>query len=383
MARSPRASRTAGSWPGVAEALPAWALGPFSRPARILENTAAVSFTCPVAGQAIAWAAKDIFNPAAVVQDGRVCLLVRAEDHVGRYAGTSRIGLATSADGRNFELDPEPVLAPGDDPWQAWEWPGGCEDPRVVESPEGGFVCTYTAFDGKVGALFVATSPDLRVWTKHGPAFAKTPYVRLPSKAGAILTELKDGRLVAARHEGRFWMYWGEGVIYAATSEDLIAWTPLEIDTAPERYLTWRPKSETHAASWKTDRVPGTLGLHPIAGPRRHRFDSLLTEPGPPAILTEQGIVLIYNGANHPAAGDPATPRRAYQPGQLLLDAADPTAVIGRLQQPFLRIDPAEAQGQVGNVCFAEGLVAFNGEWLLYVGLADSRLGVSTAPMGR
>ena len=30
---------------------------------------------------------------------------------------------------------------------------------------------------------------------------------------------------------------------------------------------------------------------------------------------------------------------------------------------------------------FAEGLVAFKGEWLLYVGLADSRLGVSTAPM--
>jgi predicted GH43/DUF377 family glycosyl hydrolase len=35
----------------------------------------------------------------------------------------------------------------------------------------------------------------------------------------------------------------------------------------------------------------------------------------------------------------------------------------------------------VGNVCFAEGLVAFNGEWLLYVGLADSRIGVSTAPI--
>src|SRR5580704_18813304 len=102
MARSPRASRTAGSWPGVAEALPAWALGPFSRPKRILEDAPAVSFACPVASQAIAWASKDIFNPAAVVQDGRVCLLVRAEDHVGRYAGTSRIGLATSADGLNF-----------------------------------------------------------------------------------------------------------------------------------------------------------------------------------------------------------------------------------------------------------------------------------------
>lgn len=176
-----------------------------------------------------------------MVHDGRVCLLVRAEDHVGRYGGTSRIGLATSTEVHHFELESEPVLAPGDDRWQAWEWPGGCEDPPVVESPDGGYVCAYTAFDGKVGSLFVATSPDLRCWTKHGPAFAKTPYVRLPSKAGAIITELKDGRLVAARIEGRGWMYWGEGVVYAATSDDLVRWTPLETDTAPDRYLTWNP----------------------------------------------------------------------------------------------------------------------------------------------
>jgi beta-1,2-mannosidase len=365
----------------IAETHPAWALGPFSRPERILAERPEVSFTCPVSGEPVAWAAKDLFNPGAVVHESRVCLLVRGEDRIGRYAGTSRIGLATSTDGHHFELESEPVLFPGDDQWQAWEWPGGCEDPRVVESPDGGFVCAYTAFDGKVGALFVATSPDLRRWTKHGPAFAKTPYVRLPSKAGSILTELKDGRLVAAQVDGKFWMYWGEGVIYAATSEDLIHWSPLEIDTAPDRYLTWRPQTETRPAGWKIDRVPGTMGLHPIAGPRRRRFDSMLTEPGPPAILTEGGIVLIYNGANHFEVGNPNTPPFAYQPGQMLLDAADPTAVIARPREPFLRIDPAEAQGQVGNVCFAEGLVAFKGEWLLYVGLADSRLGVSTAPM--
>ncbi|HEX4199091.1 MAG TPA: glycoside hydrolase family 130 protein [Caulobacteraceae bacterium] len=365
------------------ETLPAWALGPFSPPERVLDQRPAVSFTCPVSGEAVAWAAKDLFNPAAVVHDGRVCLLVRGEDEVGRYAGVSRIGLATSADGINFELEPEPVIAPGDDRWQAWEWPGGCEDPRVVESPDGGFVCTYTAFDGKVGCLFVATSPDLRRWTKHGPAFANTRYVRRPTKAGAILTELKDGRLMAARVDGRYWMYWGEGTIYAASSEDLIAWTPLEVDTAPDRYLTWDPGTAGGRVGWQIDRVPGTLGLHPIAGPRRRRFDSGLTEPGPPALLTADGIVLIYNGANHHRHGDPRVPARAYQPGQMLLDAGDPTAVIARMRDPFLAIDPAEAQGQVGNVCFAEGLVAFNGQWLLYVGLADSRLGVSTAPLRR
>ena len=167
------------------------------------------------------------------------------------------------------------------------------------------------------------------------------------------------------------------------TSDDLIRWTPVEIDTAPDRYLTWEPGSEPRSGAWKIDHVPGALALRPIAGPRRRRFDSLLTEPGPPAVLTEAGVVLIYNGANHFEAGEPHTPPFAYQPGQMLLDAADPTAVIARTLQPFLRIDPAEAQGQVGNVCFAQGLVSFKGAWRLYVGLADSRLGVSTAPIHR
>lgn len=359
----------------------AWALGPFSRPRRILDPRPQVSFTDPVSGEPVAWAAKDLFNPGAVVHDGRVCLLVRAEDQVGRYAGVSRIGLATSVDGETFDLEPEPVLAPGNDRWQAWEWPGGCEDPRVVAAPDGTFVCTYTAFDGKVGCLFVATSPDLRTWTKHGPAFADTPYVRRPTKSGAVVTVLEGGVLVAARIHGRYWMYWGEGVVYAATSDDLVRWTPVEIEAAPDRYLTFDPGAAGEGSQWRVDRVPGPKGLHPVAAPRRGRFDSRLAEPGPPAVLTDRGVVLIYNGANHHRLGEPGTPANAYQPGQMLLDAGEPTQVIARAMSPFLRIDPAEAGGQVGNVCFAQGLVAFQGQWRLYVGLADSRLGVSTAPL--
>jgi len=365
------------------ERAPDWAIGPFSPPRRVLEDRALLEFACPLAGRPVEWAAKDAFNPGAVVHDGRICLLVRAEDHVGRYAGTSRIGLATSEDGYAFELAAEPVLAPGDDRWQAWEWPGGLEDPRLVQAPDGTFVCTYTAFDGKVGCLFVATSTDLIHWEKHGPAFAQTPYVRRPTKAGSIVTQLAEGKLVAAIIAGRYWMYWGEGMVYAATSTDLIHWTPVEMETSPDKYLTWDPAAPGPMGNWHLDRVPGPQGLLPVAGPRRTRFDSLLTEPGPPAVLTDHGIVLIYNGANHMIDGAEGIPPFAYQPGQLLLDAASPTAVTGRLERPFLSIDPAEALGQVGNVVFAEGLVAFRDQWWLYVGLADSRLGVSTAPILR
>ena len=354
-----------------------WEIGPFERTALTIAADPTLAFHCPVRRETVAWAAKDVFNPGAVVHEDRVHLLVRAEDAVGRYAGVSRIGLATSDDGLTFELEPEPVLFPDDDAWQAWEWPGGCEDPRVVESPDGGFVCTYTAFDGKNGVLFVATSPDLRTWTKHGPAFTGTPYAKRTSKSGSIATEVVAGRLVAARIDGRYRMWWGEGACFGATSDDLVHWQPLEFDATGDRYLTFDPETQ----GWGLQRVPGTAALKPLLFPRRGRFDSLLVEPGPPAVVTAEGIVLIHNGANHWEHGDPSLPAFAYQPGQALFDPGDPSACIARSTEPFLRPEvAAEQQGQVDNVCFAQGLVLFADRWLLYYGMADSRIGCATAP---
>jgi predicted GH43/DUF377 family glycosyl hydrolase len=122
--------------------------------------------------------------------------------------------------------------------------------------------------------------------------------------------------------------------------------------------------------------------LQPVLSPRRGRFDSGLVEPGPPAVRTDDGIVLIYNGANHPTSGDPSLPARAYSPGQALFDAHDPTACIARSTEPFLRPDSVdEREGQVANVCFAQGLVVHDDLWRLYFGMADSRIGVATAPL--
>ena len=341
-----------------------WGLGPFTRrPGAVIEPD-----------QGLPWAAKDVFNPGGVVHDGRIHLLVRGEDAVGRYAGTSRIGLATSADGERFTVEPDPVLAPDDDRWAPWEAEGGCEDPRVVETPDGGFVCLYTGFDGKAGTLMVATSDDLRTWTRHGPAFAGTPSARRSSKSGAVVTEVRDGRLVATRVDGRFWMYWGEGTVFAATSADLVRWTPVTFDATGDRYLTHG------AGGWEVHRVSGLAVPRPILSPRRGRFDSLLVEPGPPAVLTDEGIVLIANGANHPVHGEAGSPALAYQPGQVLLDRCDPTAVLARPTEPLLRVGADDAGGQVGNVLFAQALVLFRGQWRLYLGLSDSRIGCATAP---
>jgi predicted GH43/DUF377 family glycosyl hydrolase len=356
-----------------------WELGPFVRhDGAILRDLPELRFRCPILGEDVRWAAKDVFNPGGVVHDGKVHLLIRGEDAVGRYSGTSRIGLAVSEDGIDFAVEPEPVLFPDDDPWQSWEWPGGLEDPRVVAAPDGGHVCLYTGFDGKVGTLMVATSQDLRRWDKHGPAFAGTAHVRRSSKSGAVVTELQDGRLVAARIGGRFWMYWGEGTCFAATSDDLVHWRPLEFDATGDRYLSHTVDDEGRP-SWDIHHVAGQRVLRPVLFPRRGRYDSLLVEPGPPALRTDDGIVLIANGANHPKHGDRTLAPFSYQPGQALFDGADPASCIARATAPFLRAETDDERiGQVGDVTFAQALVRFDDRWWLYFGMADSRIGCAT-----
>ena len=353
-----------------------WPLGPFIKADAAnpcLAPDAATIFDCPLAGS-VAWEAKDVFNPAAVVRAGKLCLLYRAEDTVGRFHGTSRIGLAESDDGLHFTRRAAPVLFPARDAQQAIEWEGGCEDPRVVERAEGGYVLTYTAFDGCVARLCVATSDDLVQWRKHGPAFGGD-YAAWWSKSGAIVCRREGERLIATRINGRYWMYWGESNLYAATSDDLITWAPVMTELTMARQIV------VSGASYAIETEAAALTPQVVLHPRPGRFDSALVEPGPPAILTDRGIVLIYNSANAATNGDPTLPPRAYSPGQVLFDPADPTAVIWRCQTPFLQADrPYEIAGQVNHVVFVEGLVPFGGRWLLYYGTADSLIGVATGP---
>ena len=349
-------------------------------------------FRCPISNSHLKWREKDVFNPSAVRHGGRVALLFRAEDRVGPWAGTSRIGLAWSDDGRAFEVEREPVLFPADDRWREVEWAGGCEDPRVVAAPTthqlpgmdrpGGFVMTYTAYDGERARLMVATSRDLRFWTKHGPAL-KPPYRDVWAKSGAVVTREHGGALVAERVGGRFWMYWGEGHIFAATSRDLVQWTVLEHEQPADRTFTPGVGNVVKPAD------PPLRVARPLVSPRRGGVDGYLCEPGPAAVRTADGITLIYNAASQTDGPiQPGTPERAvrYCPARVVFDAEAPEAVIARDVSPLFEPDrDYEVAGQVNAVCFAEGLVRDPldaSRWLLYYGTADSRIAAAASTSG-
>lgn len=341
--------------------LPAWALGGFVRPEGanpVIAPDSLTGFFCPMRRERVGWKESDTFNPAAVVRDGRICVLYRAEDNSATGIGkrTSRIGLAESEDGVTMRFRQEPVLFPAEDNMKEYEWPGGCEDPRVAVTEEGTYVMLYTAWNRKIPRLCVATSRDLVNWTKHGPAFAKAYDGRfrdLKSKSGSIVTRLSGDRLVVARVNGKYLMYWGENMINIATSDNLVDWTP-ELD--------------------EQGRLKGAVY------PRVGYFDSALTECGPPAVLTDKGIVLLYNGQNRLGEGrDKRYPARTYAAGQLLFDANEPGMVLGRLDVPFFRpTDDFEKSGQYKDgTVFIEGLVYYKSKWYLYYGCADSRVGVA------
>lgn len=67
----------------------------------------------------------------------------------------------------------KPVLYPSNDEMKEYEWEGGCEDPRAVKVEDGTYLMTYTSWNRKTFRLCIASSMDLRNWTKHGPVFAK------------------------------------------------------------------------------------------------------------------------------------------------------------------------------------------------------------------
>ncbi len=331
-----------------------WALLPFAKVDSVNPILSAGNgkFTCPILKKEVLWEEKDVFNPAAVVRNDSVYLIYRAEDTIGKFAGTSRLGMAVSADGLRFTRKKEPIFFPSEDSMKIYEWEGGIEDPRIVESENGTYIMTYTAYDGKVARLCLASSGDLVNWQKHGTVLTGV-YIDTWSKSGAIVAKQAGNKIIAQKINGKYWMYFGDTDLFLATSDDLINWQPVEENNK----------------------------IKSILQPRKGYFDSRLVESGPYALLTEKGIVLIYNGMNLDSGGDSTIAKEAYCAGQALFDVNDPTKLIDRLEKNFLRPDkPYEITGQINQVCFVEGLVPFKGKWFLYFGTADSKISVATSP---
>jgi predicted GH43/DUF377 family glycosyl hydrolase len=332
----------------------------FYKPAEnpVIKADSSYKFRDPISNKIVRWQRADVFNPAAIVKDGKVFLLYRCEDNPAAAIGgrTSRLGLAESEDGIHFKKFPKPVLYPANDSFKKYEYPGGCEDPRLAQTEDGLCVVAYTAWNNKVARVCIAFSKDLFHWEKKGPAFLKAVngrYANSWSKSASMVTKFVNGKQVLAKINGKYWMYWGEKFINLAWSKNLYDWNPLTNSNGTPKY---------------------------VALPRPKKFDSDLTECGPPAILTDKGVVLFYNGKNATdATADPLLPQGTYSVGEIIFDKDNLEKIISRSDAPFVKPTlPHEVSGQYkAGTTFSEGLILFKGKWFMYYGTADSYVGLA------
>jgi beta-1,2-mannosidase len=304
-----------------------------------------------ISPQGTSWESAGTFNPAVVLvqakvpnragspsgSGSKVVMLYRAQDS----SGTSRLGYAESLDGIHFARRREPVLSPEAD----YERGGGVEDPRLQRFGDT-FQLTYTGYNKKDAQLCLATSQDLIHWERKG--------VILPAyKGNWNVGWTKSGAIVPEKIDGKYWMYW--------------------LGTAAD-------KTDQMGLSYSTDLIHWTEATDKPVLPRRAGdFDSRVVEPGPPPILTQDGIVLIYNGADD---------QLVYRTGIAVFDRKDPRRVVTRTREPLFAPEKDwEKTGQVPNVVFVEGMIPVKTEkhnevFRFYYGAADKYVGIVEGNFG-
>jgi predicted GH43/DUF377 family glycosyl hydrolase len=279
----------------------------------------------PILGpRGMAWEAQRVFDPAAIVKDNKIYLLYRGEPSKGRNDSYSRagIGLAVSDNGMDFQRRETPVFVAS----EPYELPGGCYYPRVVEF-EGTYYMTYAGFGGNKFRLALATSKNLVDWKKYGLLFPGREYT-------------KNAAIVPGKINGKYVMYFGEGKIWVAYSNDLLHWKAEE---------------------------------PPVVEPRANLkgcFDALSIEPGPPPVVTSKGIVLICNGLSKD---------RTISIGEVLFSKSDPRQVLGRTRDTCLTEPPVDcaANFRVDVKMYGEALVFFRGQWNLYFSYEDNYISLA------
>lgn len=240
------------------------------------------------------WESEKLYNPGAVFHNSQYHLFYRALGHGQDWH--SRIGYATSENGETFYRREEPLLE-GENELEL----RGVEDPRITRIADT-FYMAYTAYDGKVARLNIATSRDLEQWEKQGEAFqnkksndhamvirdGRTTQIQRPkewSKSGALFPE---------KINGKYWMLFGDNQIWLATSKDCLNW-----QDSDKSFLKARQEG--------------------------NYFDNCFVEMGPPPIRTDKGWLVIYHGIDN---------KMKYSIGLLLLDPNKPDRIISRSEKP-------------------------------------------------
>ena len=239
-----------------------------------------------------------------------------------RYLGRSylttlsHLRLASSSDGVRFRVESMPAFE-GLGPRETF----GVEDCRVTEL-DGRFQLLYTAVSADGFGVGLASTTDWRTFERKGMLLAP------PNKDCVLFQERIDGRYAMLHRPSAPEL--GGNNMWLARSPDLVHWGEHEC----------------------------------IVRTRPGMWDSVRIGAGPPPVRIPEGWLAIYHAADD---------RDRYCLGGLLLDADDPSRVVGRSRVPVMEpLEDYEIGGFYGNVIFATGVIATCDRMTLYYGAADS-----------
>ena len=327
--------------------------------------------------------AEGVLNPASGRDaDGRLWLLPRlvADGNV------SRVGLAEVLvqDGAPRAVRREGVVLAPDAGWERAIAHGGVEDPRTTWIPSlGVHAMTYVAYGPLGPHPALATSTDLRTWTRHGPIHfdyqldLDTDLNLFPNKDCVFLSEpvtAPDGRPAFAMLHRPMWdLSWlrpGEGTYLPAgvTDERPGIW----ISYVPVEDVAGDPSRLTHQQQHRLVAMP------------EYDYEALKIGAGPPPLLTDEGWLLIHHGVTGELVqGWDQQQQVRYCAGAMLLDRDDPTRVLARTPEPLLEPATAEeTEGVVPNVVFPTAIEQIDGVHYVFYGMADTAIGVARLDLG-
>ena len=352
-----------------------WRIGPFVKEGKpLLYPTSNSVFYCNITNKLINWEVSNVYNPAAIVRNGELHIIYRADgehlggvDAFGNNRVVCRLGHAVSKDGVNFRRSSHPVLYPDNDNYKSFEWWGGCGDLHIIESDSGRYYMNYDAWTGYYNTdcgydlgveriksepwqdvLMTAWSDDLITWHKCGPALNEkwTKYWN-HSRSGVVISREINGRLIAERINGKYYMYMShKGTLLSST--DLLKWDIV------------------------LDKKERPVQLFPEY--REDSFDGRSHEAGAAAIITKHGIVYFYN-----AFGKIDSDIKIRNEGvcwslaQALISLDDLVTILDKDTEPFLIPEYEwEQYGHASSACIVcNTLVRFKDKLCLYYGAAD------------
>ncbi len=180
----------------------------------------------------------------------------------------------------------------------------GVEEPRLFKDSSGKFWMMYNAYGSNGRRICMASSADLRSWTRHGPVLKNedSPW----PLSGSVVCEQRGNDLIAKNIDGSFYMYAGTKMVNLYASSDLMQWEPVRSKTGKE-YIAF--------------------------GPRVRAFDESWVSPAYLPLWSEEGILLLYNAGNE--KGD-------LMAGQAVFASNDPRRLIARRPKPLMWKKDAE-----------------------------------------